>query len=104
MSPLVQQNPNAIALPAVLTSPTPGSVLAGSAVTFGWTPGVGVTSYSLYLGTTGVGSANLYNSGAITATSASVTGLPITGGTVYARLGSNINGTWHFTDYTYTAF
>jgi fibronectin type 3 domain-containing protein len=86
----------------VLTTPTPGSTLAGSSVTFTWSTGYGPTAYELWLGTTGVGSDNLYNSGGITATSASVTGLPANGVTVYARLYSKINGAWQSTDYTYT--
>jgi len=48
---------------AALTAPTPGSVLPGSSVTFSWTAGAGPTLYELWLGTTGVGTANLYNSG-----------------------------------------
>ena len=37
------------------------------------------------------------------ALSASVTGLPTYGQTVYARLYSWINGAWKSADYTYTA-
>jgi hypothetical protein len=88
--------------PAVLTSPAPGSTFSGSSVNFAWTPGGGVTQYDLFLGTTGVGSYNLYNSGHIAATSASVTGLPANGATVYARLWSEIGGAWQSFDYTYT--
>ena len=93
------------AVKAVLTSPAPGSTLTGSTVTFGWTAGTAVTRYSLWLGTTGVGSSNLYNSTPpLTTLSTTVTGLPITGGTIYARMWSEINGVWQSTDYTYTAF
>jgi fibronectin type 3 domain-containing protein len=90
------------AAPAQLTSPTSGSTLAGSSVTFAWTTGSGVTLYDLYLGTTGAGSSNLYNSGHTAATSAIVTGLPENGVTVYARLLSEIGGIWQSADYTYT--
>jgi len=89
-------------VPAVLTTPTPGTVLAGSSVTFTWTAGTGVTEYELRLGTTGAGSSNLYNSGTTTATTKAVTGLPTTGATVTATLYSLINGTWRSNDYTYT--
>jgi hypothetical protein len=89
-------------VPAVLTTPTPGSTLAGSNVTFTWTAGGGVTSYYLYLGTTGAGSDNLYSSGTTTATSVNVTGLPTTGAKIYATLHSEINGVWQATSYTYT--
>ena len=92
------------AVKAVLTSPAPGSTLTGSTVTFGWTAGTAVTTYSLWLGTTGVGSSNLYNSTPpLTTLSTTVTGLPTTGGTIYARMWSEINGVWQSTDYTYTA-
>jgi hypothetical protein len=87
---------------AVPASPAPGSVVAGSSATFTWTAGNGVESYQLFLGTTGVGSYNFFNSGHTSATSASVTGLPTYGQTIYARLYSEINGTWQFVDYTYT--
>jgi hypothetical protein len=87
--------------PAVLTSPTPGSVLGTTNVVFSWTPGAGVTVYDLYLGTT-AGSANLYNSASVTTTSVTVPTLPSKGATVYVRLWYRINGTWQFTDYTYT--
>ncbi|MGP8173543.1 MAG: Ig-like domain repeat protein, partial [Terracidiphilus sp.] len=79
-SVLLTVNPT---VPAQLTTPAPGSVLTGSSVTFTWTAGRGPTAYELYLGTTGVGSNNLYYSGLTTATSASVTGLPTNGVTVY---------------------
>ncbi|MEX0409845.1 hypothetical protein ABGN05_30005, partial [Aquibium sp. LZ166] len=44
---------------AVMTSPTPGSTL-GSSATFIWTTGSGVSQYWLYVGSTGVGSYNIY--------------------------------------------
>ena len=86
-----------------LMLPTPGSVLTGPDVTFTWTAGSGPTAYELWVGSTGLGSSDLYNSGSLTAitTSASVTGLPTTGAKVYVRLWSRINGLWQSTDYTY---
>jgi hypothetical protein len=89
--------------PAALTSPTPGSVLAGSSVAFTWTGGAGPAEYQLWLGTTGVGSYNLYDSGSTTATTKTVSGLPTTGVKVYARLYQMIDAKWQSTDYTYTA-
>ena len=85
-----------------LTSPAPGSVLGTTNVVFSWTSGTGVTEYDLYLGTTGVGSVNLYNSAGVTTTSVTVPTLPSKGATVYARLYYQIKGAWQFTDYTYT--
>jgi Bacterial Ig-like domain (group 2)/NHL repeat len=93
----------ATAVLAALTSPTPGTMLGSSNIHFTWTAGVGVTSYNLWLGLNGVGSSNLYNSGATTSTSAIVPTLPAKGGTIYARLFSDVAGRWESTDYTYTA-
>jgi hypothetical protein len=61
-----------------------------------------VTEYDLYLGTTGVGSNNLYQTGHITTMTTTVPKLPSSGATVYARLLSLINGTWQYKDYTFT--
>jgi len=88
--------------PAVLSTPAPGTVLGPSNVVFTWTAGVGVTNYKLLLGTTGVGSSNLYSSGSITTTTATVATLPQTGVTVYAQLSSEIGGVWQSNNYTFT--
>jgi hypothetical protein len=85
----------------VLISPTPGSVL-GSSATFTWTAVAGATKYTLYLGTQGAGSTNLYASSTTKATSVVVSGLPQLGVTVYARLSSFKKGVWQYSDYTYT--
>ncbi|MGA2170762.1 MAG: protease pro-enzyme activation domain-containing protein, partial [Terracidiphilus sp.] len=90
-----------VALPAALTTPTPGSTFTGSSVTFTWTPGSAITAYELNLGTTGVGSYNLYNSGITTATTETVS-VPTYGVTVFARLWWEISGVWQAADYTYT--
>jgi len=87
--------------PAFLTTPTPGTQLAGSSVTFSWNP-ASCTEFVLSVGTTGVGSKNISTTGIITATSASVTDLPTYGQTVYMRLASKVNGVWEDNDYTYT--
>lgn len=90
----------------VITSPAPGSVLPGTSATFTWTAGSGVSTYQLWLGTTGVGSGNIgvYSAGSTTAStiSVSVTGLPTGSATVYARLFYVVNGNWLASDYTYT--
>jgi hypothetical protein len=85
--------------PAALISPATGSVLSFS-TSFKWTAGTGVSTYVLWLGTTS-GSKDLYNSGYLTATSATAT-LPMNGVTVYAELWSDINGTWQSATYTFT--
>ena len=85
-----------------LASPAPSSRLTGPSVTFSWTPGTDAAEYQFLLGTTGAGSSDLYNSGSTTSTFAAVTGIPIVGATIYARLSSMINGAWQYSDYTYT--
>ena len=91
---------------SAMTSPAPGSTLAGSSATFQWTAGTGTSGNHWFrVGTTGAGSydvsASLY-----TGTSASISGLPTNGGTIYVRLYSQNASTsdWVFTDYSYTAY
>jgi hypothetical protein len=86
-----------------LTSPTPSSTLSGANLTFSWTAAAGATEYYLWLGTTGVGSYNLANLGITSGVSVAVTGLPINGETIYARLWTSNNGDKVYLDYTYTA-
>jgi hypothetical protein len=88
--------------PAAFASPAPGGTLSGSSVTFSWTSGAGVSAYELWLGTSGLGSSSLYNSGGITANSVKVTGLPTRGATIYATLYSDISGVWTPVYATYT--
>jgi N-acetylneuraminic acid mutarotase len=86
---------------AHLTAPTPGSTLGTSNVTFVWTPGMGTPSYELLLGISGAGSKDLFDSGVTSATQAMVSSIPANGSTVYARLLSDLNGTWYSIDYTF---
>ena len=92
-----------LAAPAVLTSPVPESTLPGSSTTFTWTAGSGVTYYSLWVGSQGVGSHDIAVIGATKSLSGTVSGLPTNGETLFVRMLSYINGAWQFTDYTYTA-
>ena len=85
---------------AELTSPAPGSKLPGASATFSWTAGSGVTRYQLHVATDGISGHNLYSSGYLTGTSATVSGLPTSGVTVYARLWSEVNGVWLYNDYS----
>jgi hypothetical protein len=85
---------------AVISSPAPGSTLSGTSATFTWSAVSGATGYAVYVGSTGVGSANVFQGAAITATSQAVTGLPTTG-TVYVRVWSYLNGFWTSIDYTF---
>ena len=89
---------------AVMQTPVAGSTLSGASVAFTWNTGVGVTGgYQLLVGTTGAGSSDVYNSGTIAGTTATVTGLPVNALPVYVRLLSKIGATWQSNDYTYTA-
>ena len=86
---------------AAMTTPAPGSVLTGASVTFTWT-NTGATQYALDVGTT-VGGTNITTGSVGTATSKTVSGIPVDGSTIYVRLSTNIAGVWQFFDYTYTA-
>jgi sugar lactone lactonase YvrE len=90
--------------PAVLTAPSPTTKLTAS-TTFTWTPGTGISHYWFDLGTAdaGANSKNLYNTGSTTALTATVTGIPQYGETIYATLYSYISGAWQPIVYTFTA-
>jgi hypothetical protein len=80
-----------------ITSPASGSVLPGATATFTVGAESSVSQYQLWLGTTaGSDNLGLYNSGSTSASSISftATGLPTSGGTVYATLYWNNNGSW----------
>jgi hypothetical protein len=92
------------ATPAVMMSPTPGSGVSGTLVTFSWSKGVAVSEYFLRVGTTGPGSYDMFSMPTGSSTTQLVSGLG-TSGTMYVRLFSNL-GTptavnWQYTDYTY---
>jgi hypothetical protein len=88
--------------PPVLISPASGATPGGS-TTFQWTAGTGPSRFILCAGTTGVGSANLYDSGSVanTVLSATVT-IPSDGVTVFVQLNYEINGVWQHASYTFT--
>jgi uncharacterized repeat protein (TIGR03803 family) len=86
---------------AAITSPAPGSALNASSVTFTWTPGTGALSYWLEVGTT-PGSSNLFGQSVGLTTTTPVSGIPLTSGTIYVRLWTQLSGGWYYTDYTYT--
>jgi hypothetical protein len=87
---------------AQITSPAPGATLPSSTVTFGWSPGIGVTEYWLDVGTS-AGGTQLYSRSEGANLSVTVSGLPTNGSTVFVRLWSRIAGAWQFNDYAYTA-
>jgi hypothetical protein len=88
--------------PAAIISPTNGSTLSGPTVTFSWNTGVGVSQYVLYVGTA-FDTYNLYDQSLGLGLSATVTGLPTNGSTIYVRLWSDLPSGWQSNDYTYTA-
>ena len=88
----------------VLTTPTPGSTLPGSTVTFGWTAGSGATAYWLDLESVASGNQYFQSGNLGNVTSVTVNGLPTNGSTVYATLYSMVGGQWLPNAYTYTAF
>jgi hypothetical protein len=89
--------------PPAMIDPVSGTTLTGSSVTFNWSAGAGDTEYRLRIGSTGVGSSDLYLGNPTPALSAPVTGLPTNGQPVYVTLGYKVNGVWHAVSYTYTA-
>ena len=86
---------------AVLTTPAPGSTLSANAVTFGWSAGTDATQYWLSVGSSGAGSANIFNQSVGLSLSVAVSGIPLSGETIYVRLWTLLSGTWQFNDYTY---
>ncbi len=87
-----------------ITSPTDGGTFDSIAETFSWTAnGSDADKYWLYAGT-GEDNDDYYNSGPLTGTSDTVTGLPTNGETVYIRLWHQADGgRWRFVDSTYVA-
>ena len=93
--------------PATMLTPTPGSTITDSSVTFTWTAGCNNTQYYLYVGTFAGGN-DIYAQSQLTNLSGTVTGLPSGVHTLFVRLWSffsgavsDVNNGWHFNDYTY---
>ena len=85
----------------LLTTPAPASTLTGTSTSFAWAAGIGASEYFLSVGYS-AGASDVSSQSVGTALSASVTGLPTDGRTVYVRLWSKLS-TWVYNDYTYTA-
>jgi hypothetical protein len=88
---------------ATMISPVQGSVLPSPTQTFTWTNYPGTGYYNICAGTQ-LGSGNLGCSPFLTATfSYTFTNLPMSGATIYIRLGSYTGGgAWRYLNYTYT--
>ena len=89
----------AASAPAELLSPVPGSTIDTSTQEFQWSSGVDATQFQLMVGTK-PRNANIHSTGATTATSAVVSGIPQSGGTLYVTLYSLVSGSWEARDYT----
>ena len=89
--------------PAVITSPANNATVTGSSATFQWTSSAGATQYYLYVGTTGVGSYNLYAASQGLATSRTIYNMPRNGYRVYVRIWTLLNGSWQYRDFQYTS-
>lgn len=88
--------------PPQMSTPGPGSTLGGTSSTFSWF-GNPTTPYALTVGTQ-LGSADLYSSGTILATSVTVTGLPNAGQLLYVRLSVWSGANWVSNDFSYRAY
>jgi Abnormal spindle-like microcephaly-assoc'd, ASPM-SPD-2-Hydin len=91
--------------PATLTSPVPGGTLPGSTVTFAWTAGTGVEAYDLHLNTAPGNpedptATRFFDSGTDSNRAYTLSSIPMKGVTIYAILGSEINGSWQWITYT----
>jgi hypothetical protein len=94
---------NAVGGLAVMQTPTPGSTLTSSSVTFDWTAGAGASAYWMDVGSAAGGN-NYYSSGNLgNVLTTVVNGLPTDGSTIYVTLYSLIGGVWSGNAYTYTA-
>jgi hypothetical protein len=84
-----------------MLNPLPGSAFISSSVTFNWTAG-SATAYALLVGSSPNGS-DIYNSGIIHTQTATVT-VPTDGRAIFVTLASQVQGSWGFNRYNYTAF
>ncbi|HSA31334.1 MAG TPA: RHS repeat-associated core domain-containing protein [Candidatus Omnitrophota bacterium] len=93
----------AASAPAEISSPVPGSVVSSSPLQISWSPGVRVSGYYLYIGSS-PGAADLYvkyfpNNGVRTVS----VNVPINGASLHVRLWSYLSeGRWEFKDYTFS--
>jgi hypothetical protein len=86
----------------MLTTPTPGSTLTSSTVTFDWTAGASATAYWMDIGSSAGGN-NYYSSGNLgNVLTTTVNGLPTNDVEIFVTLYSLIGNQWVGNAYTYT--
>jgi hypothetical protein len=98
-------NTSAYPGPAIVESPAPNSTLPSSTVTFQWDASDPATAFWIDVGSS-VGGSQYYQSQSVpnTTFSATVSGLPADGRTIYVTMYSQIGGQWVYNQYTYTAY
>lgn len=100
-TPTASPTPTATPGTVQMVNPIPGTVFSSSSVTFNWTAG-NATAYALLVGSSQNGS-DVYNSGIIRGQTAMVS-VPTDGRAIFVTLGFQVNSTWNFNSYRYTAF
>jgi N-acetylneuraminic acid mutarotase len=86
-----------------LTTPTPGSTLSGSTVTFAWSnPGNLAPRFVLRLSTAAFGLSDVFSGAANTGTTEQVSAIPAKGAYLYATLWYYLNGKWQYSNTRYT--
>lgn len=91
--------------PPGITSPAPGSTLAGTTQTFVWTDnGAGISEWWMHVGSS-LGGREYLNTGSLgAATMVDVSGLPGDGSAIHVRLFYRSgSGTWSSSDFSFTA-
>jgi uncharacterized protein YkwD len=101
-TPAPTATPSTTTTKAQITSPTPGSTLPGSTVTFRWSSATGAQEYFLYVGTS-QGANNIYGASQGLNLSRSVSNIPRNGSTIYVRIWTRTSSGWAYNDYTFRA-
>ena len=87
-----------------INTPTPGIELFATSQAFTWSAGTGATAYELTAGSAQFGT-QYYSSGNLgNVVTATATGLPTNGSTIYITLYSLVGGTWYSNSYTYQSY
>ena len=87
---------------AIMQSPTPGTEIDGTSITFTWSAGTNAQNYWLDVGDTSGGN-DIYQSGPLGSGTlmTTVNDMPNNGEMVYVTLWTEINGQWQYNEYQY---